>query len=67
MILLAEDDEVLDYRLTQAVAGTARVLVLPRGGHQLHNTADYAEAVAGFLASAGQGGQGGSGRHPAPV
>ncbi len=67
MFLLAADDEVLDYRPTQAVAGAARVLVLPRGGHQLHNTADYAEAVAGFLDSVGQGGQGGPGRYAAPV
>lgn len=52
MILLAADDEVLNYRLTLAVAGVARVLVLPRGGHQLHNTADYGAAVAEFLEAA---------------
>ena len=49
LLILAEDDEVLDYRLAQDLADLARVVVLPHGGHQLHNTADYREAVAAFL------------------
>jgi hypothetical protein len=47
---LAEDDEVLDYRPILATAGAARVLVLPRGGHPLHNTGDYAAVIDEFLA-----------------
>ncbi|MCO5761585.1 MAG: hypothetical protein NHG36_08750, partial [Chromatiaceae bacterium] len=49
LLILAEDDEVLDYRLARDAAGAARVVVLPHGGHQLHNTADYGAAVGAFL------------------
>ena len=49
-LILAEDDEVLDYRPTLATAGAARVLVLPSGGHPLHNTGDYAAVIDEFLA-----------------
>jgi len=51
LIILAEDDEVLDYRVARDEAGSAQVVVLPRGGHQLHNTTDYGEAVGAFLTS----------------
>ncbi len=51
LFILAEDDEVLDYRVARDAAGAARVMVLPRGGHQLANTADYGLAVATFLAA----------------
>ena len=49
LLILAVDDEVLDYRLARDAAGAVRVVVLPRGGHQLHNTADYGAAVGAFL------------------
>lgn len=48
-LILAADDEVLDYRATLATAGAARVLVLPSGGHQLHNTGDYSSLIHAFL------------------
>ena len=51
LLILAEDDEVLDYRLAWDAAGSARIVVLPQGGHQLHNTADYGAAVGTFLAA----------------
>ena len=51
LLILAEDDEVLDYRVARDVAGAARVVVLPRGGHQLHNTGDYGVAVGTFLSA----------------
>lgn len=51
LLILAADDEVLDYRVARAAAGAARVVVLSRGQHQLHNTADYGVAVATFLAA----------------
>ncbi len=51
LFILAEDDEVLDYRVARDAAGATRVVVLPRGGHQLPNTADYGVAVATFLAA----------------
>ncbi len=50
LLILAKDDEVLDYRVAREAAGGARVVALPRGCHQLHNTADYGEVVAEFLA-----------------
>ncbi len=49
LLILAEDDEVLDYRVARDTAGAARVVVLPTGGHQLHNTGDYGLAVNTFL------------------
>jgi hypothetical protein len=49
LLILAEDDEELDYRVARDAADAARVVVLPRGGHQLHNTGDYGAAVGGFL------------------
>ena len=49
LLILAEDDEVLDYRVARDTAGAARVVVLPTGGHQLHNTGDYGLAVSTFL------------------
>ena len=48
-----EDDEVLDYRLAKDLAGSARLVVLPRGGHQLHNTVDYGAAVDTFFREGG--------------
>ncbi len=51
LLICAADDEVLDYRVARDAAATAQVLVLPGGGHQLHNTGDYGEAVGAFLAA----------------
>ena len=53
LLILAEDDEVLDYRLAKDLAGSARLVVLPRGGHQLHNTVDYGAAVDTFFREGG--------------
>jgi predicted esterase YcpF (UPF0227 family) len=49
LIVVAEDDDVVDHRQTLALAAGAEVLVLPRGGHDLANTADYADAVRRFV------------------
>ena len=49
LLICAADDAVLDYRVARDAAATAQVLVLPGGGHQLHNTGDYGEAVGAFL------------------
>ncbi len=51
LLILAADDAVLDYRLARDAASATRLVVLPRGGHQLHNTADYGEAAGAFLAA----------------
>ncbi len=48
LLICAADDEVLDYRVARDAAATAQVLVLPGGGHQLHNTGDFGEAVGPF-------------------
>ena len=53
LLILAEDDEVLDYRLAKDLAGSARLVVLPHGGHQLNNAAEYAEAVDTFFREGG--------------
>ena len=49
LLILAEDDEVLDYRAARDAAGASKVVVLPRGGHQLNNTMDYGESVTNYL------------------
>ncbi len=49
LIVVAEDDDVVDHRQTLALAAGAEVLVLTRGGHDLANTADYADAVRRFV------------------
>ncbi|MBK1705278.1 YqiA/YcfP family alpha/beta fold hydrolase [Halochromatium glycolicum] len=49
LILVAEDDDVVDAQETLALAGDCERLVLPRGGHELANTADYADTLARFI------------------
>ncbi|MCF8017177.1 MAG: hypothetical protein K9L65_16090 [Chromatiaceae bacterium] len=50
LIVVAKDDEVVDAQETQALAVGGERLVLPRGGHELANTEDYAETLADFIA-----------------
>ncbi|MEA1053245.1 hypothetical protein U5801_26060 [Lamprobacter modestohalophilus] len=50
LIVVAQDDEVVDAQETQALAVGGERLVLPRGGHELANTEDYAETLADFIA-----------------
>lgn len=49
LIIVAEDDDVVEARETLALAGRCERLVLPRGGHELANTDDYAKALARFV------------------
>lgn len=49
LIVVAADDEVVDAQETQALAAGSELRVLPRGGHDLANTDDYAAAVADFI------------------
>lgn len=51
LIVVAEDDDVVDPHETRALVGDDDILVLPRGGHELANTADYADALARFIES----------------
>jgi predicted esterase YcpF (UPF0227 family) len=50
LILVAADDEVVDAQETQALASGSALHVLTQGGHELANTAAYADAVADFIA-----------------
>ncbi|MEA3642998.1 MAG: YqiA/YcfP family alpha/beta fold hydrolase [Lamprobacter sp.] len=49
LILVAADDEVVDAQETQALASGSALHVLAQGGHELANTAAYADAVADFI------------------
>ncbi|MEA3641817.1 MAG: YqiA/YcfP family alpha/beta fold hydrolase [Lamprobacter sp.] len=49
LILVAADDEVVDAQETQALASGSALHILAQGGHELANTADYANRVAEFI------------------
>lgn len=49
LIIVAEDDDTIPFQDTLPEVGTAELLVLPQGGHPLHNTEDFEPLVARFL------------------
>lgn len=51
LIIVAKDDEVVDPADTWRFSGNSQFIKLPRGGHDLANTEDYAHRVARFIDS----------------
>ncbi|MBK5940792.1 YqiA/YcfP family alpha/beta fold hydrolase [Halochromatium roseum] len=49
LILCAKDDEVVDPQDTWRFSGKSKYVKLPRGGHELANTEDYADILARFI------------------
>lgn len=52
LIVVAADDDVVDPDETRRCSGNSRFVRLPRGGHELANTDDYAATLARFIAGA---------------
>lgn len=50
LIIVARDDATVDPQQTRRLCGDCEFVELPRGGHELANTEDYADTISRFIA-----------------